>query len=584
MTPGPWTLRDYAVVADGHRGALIDPHGGVAWMCVPRWHDDALFSGLMGGAGVFAVHPRGRFVSGGQYEPGGLIWRSRWVTDEGAIVESRDALARPAEPARAVLLRRVCGRRGRCRVVVELAPAGPWGAPADAPPRREDDGTWTARAGAAAWRLHGAADATPTADGLRLELEAGEDEHHDLVLVVGADDGRRLPPADEFWDATERAWGIDVPQLRGMHTRRDARLACAVMQGLTTPGGGMVAAVTTGLPERADRGRDYDYRYVWVRDQCYAGHAAVRAGVDGLAAEAVAVVGGLVTTHGPGLAPAYTVTGDPVPEPRELPVPGYPGGTPQAGNRARDQFQLDVFGEALLLLTSALRTGAADGTAWRAVETAAAAIAERHDEPDAGVWELAPARWAHSRLVGAAGLRAAAELSLSTTQADRWIGLADRLLADAARHPSGRFQRHPGDGRVDASLLLGGIRGVVPPGGPTARATRAAVGAELTEDGYVYRYRAGGGPLGTAEGAFVICSFWMALAAAAENREREAIAWFERGRSACGPAGLFSEEFDVLQRQLRGNLPQAFVHALLLETSATLPPVGAAGQAGTTSG
>lgn len=103
-------------------------------------------------------------------------------------------------------------------------------------------------------------------------------------------------------------------------------------------------------------------------------------------------------------------------------------------------------------------------------------------------------------------------------------------------------------------------------------ATRRAVAHELAQDGYLYRYRVDGAPLGRAEGAFLICSFWMALACKAEGLDADAVHWFERGRAACGPAGLFCEEWDVSERQLRGNLPQAFVHALLLESAVSLAP------------
>jgi GH15 family glucan-1,4-alpha-glucosidase len=101
-------------------------------------------------------------------------------------------------------------------------------------------------------------------------------------------------------------------------------------------------------------------------------------------------------------------------------------------------------------------------------------------------------------------------------------------------------------------------------------ATLRAVAAELTEDGYVYRYRPDERPLGEAEGAFLLCGFVLSRAYHEAGDAVESARWFERTRSACGPPGLLSEEFDVTQRQLRGNLPQAFVHALLLECAATL--------------
>jgi GH15 family glucan-1,4-alpha-glucosidase len=97
------------------------------------------------------------------------------------------------------------------------------------------------------------------------------------------------------------------------------------------------------------------------------------------------------------------------------------------------------------------------------------------------------------------------------------------------------------------------------------------VADDLGREGYVYRFRQDQRPLEDAEGAFLLCGYLMALATHQDGRDTEAIAWFERNRAACGPPGLFTEEFDVTQRQLRGNVPQAFVHALLLECAARLP-------------
>ena len=156
--------------------------------------------------------------------------------------------------------------------------------------------------------------------------------------------------------------------------------------------------------------------------------------------------------------------------------------------------------------------------------------------------------------------------------AARWLQLADRLVAETATslHPSGRWQRASDDTRLDASLLLAPIRGAIPPDDPRSIATLTAYLAELTEDGYAYRYRADDAPLGQAEGAFLLCGFIVALA---QNEQGDVVAatrWFERNRAASGPPGLLSEEFDVQERQLRGNLPQAFVHALLLETAVEL--------------
>ena len=284
---------------------------------------------------------------------------------------------------------------------------------------------------------------------------------------------------------------------------------------------------------------------------------------------AVRFVSDRLLSDGPRLRPAYTTSGDAVPDQHRLSLPGYPGGADIVGNWVNGQFQLDAFGEALLLFSAAARHDHLDADGWRAAETAVDAIEQRWREPDsdAGVWELDPDAWTHSRLICAAGLRAIAQRS-SGEEAARWVSLADRIVSDTAEHalhPSGRWQRSPADPRIDAALLMPPVRGAVSASDPRTLATLAAVEAELTDDGYCYRYRPDERPLGQSEGAFLLCGFWMALSHAQQGHEVTAARWFERTRAACGPPGLCSEEFDVAQRQLRGNLPQAFVHALLLE-------------------
>jgi GH15 family glucan-1,4-alpha-glucosidase len=296
--------------------------------------------------------------------------------------------------------------------------------------------------------------------------------------------------------------------------------------------------------------------------------------------DAVRFVSGRLLDHGDQLAPAYTVTGDAVPGERQLDLPGYPGGTDVVGNWVNQQFQLDAFGEALLLFAAAARHDHLDADGWRAAETAVDAIERRWQEPDAGVWELDPDAWTHSRLICAAGLRRLAAHQ-SSEQGVRWLALADTIVADTSRHalhPAGHWQRSPTDDRLDAALLLPAIRGGIPADDPRTIATLHAVQRQLTVDGYCYRYRPDERPLGESEGAFVMCGFLMSLAWAQQGDLVQAARWFERNRAACGTAGLLSEEFDVTQRQMRGNLPQAFVHALLLQCAVTQPE-GAATEA-----
>ena len=512
-------------------------------------------------------------------DEGGLIWRSRWVTDTG-IVECREALAFPGDPHRAVLLRRIVARHGEARMQVVVDPAAEFGRSPLAELHRDDDGRWHGRTGSLRVRWTGGADAHPDdAGALRTTVVVAAGQYHDLVLELADTDLGEPPDAGRLWSATETAWREALPRLDTSIAPRDARHASAVLRGLTASTGAMVAAATTSLPERAERGRDYDYRFAWIRDQCYAGQAVAADGPHPLLDDAVRFVAERLLADGPHLMPAYTVTGDAVPGERSFGLPGYPGGTDVVGNHVRTQSQLDTFGEALLLFAAAARHDRLDTDHHRAVATAVEAIEQRWHRPDAGVWELADRRWTHSRLTCAAGLRQMAAVAASPADAASWSALADRIVADAAAdslHPSGRWQRAPDDPRVDAALLLPAIRGALPVDDPRSIATRAAVCADLADDGYVYRFRHDRRPLDHAEGAFLLCGFLMAMAAHAEGAGVEAARWFERNRAACGPPGLYAEEYDVEQRQLRGNLPQAFVHAVMLEASIRLagPPGG----------
>ncbi|WP_249012125.1 glycoside hydrolase family 15 protein [Conexibacter sp. DBS9H8] len=569
LPPAPHVLREYALLADGHRGALIGPHGDIAWMCFPGWSDPAVFASLMGGAGRFAITPVGRHVWGGSYERGSLIWRSRWVTEDG-IIESREALVFPGERDRATLLRRVIAVEGVARIHLSVGLAHDYGR-RRATQLRCEDGIWRGSLGRRHFSLAGAADARPDAEhelGAEFVLEPGG--CHDLILCLDGDAGE--VDAAQAWRGTETAWRERVPPPAVALGERDAWHARAVLRGLTTPGGGMVAAATMSLPERADAGRAYDYRYAWVRDQAISGQAAARAGADDLLDDATAFLTERLLEDGAGLAPAYTVDGGAVPDESALGLPGYPGGADFLGNHANRQFQLDGFGESLLCLAAADERDRLDADGWRAVQAAVEAIAARGGEPDAGIWELEPAHWTHSRLICVAGLRRVAAAPNAGARAGAWLGLAERILADTsdALTPHGHWQRAPDDPRVDGALLFAALRGATPADDPRAMRTLDAVTAELCDDYFCYRFRPDARPLGEAEGAFLLCGFAMALSLDRIGAHAEAAHWFERNRGACGPPGLLSEEFDVTQRQLRGNLPQAFVHALLLECAASL--------------
>jgi GH15 family glucan-1,4-alpha-glucosidase len=568
----PHVLREYSFIADGERGALISPNGSMVWLCAPRWDSRPVFTALLGGRSGYEVTPADRWrVWGGYYEPGSLIWRSRWVGAE--VIECREALAMPADEHRVVVLRRIEAVEGPARVDITLdLDIGRGRGSGELKRARR---CWSGRVGEFSFRWSGVPRAARDSDGrLTARVTVPPGQHLDLVLEISDRPFDASPPDPAaLWSATEAAWTEQDLDCANLIASRDARHAYAVLTGLTARSGAMVAAATTSLPERLGGIRNYDYRYAWIRDQCYAGLAMAEHGADSKLARTVGFITGRLLADGPDLNPAYTVTGGRIPLEHHVRLPGYPGAAPRVGNRVKTQFQLDCFGEALQLLAAAARRDLLSAEDWRAAELAVEAIEKRGQQPDAGIWELDDQRWTHSRLACVAGLRAIAGVAThSPTLAARWSGLADTVLAslDDCVHPSGRWQRTPTDDRVDAALLLSFIRGAVPVDDPRSKATMEAVERELTDDGFVYRFRDGARPANQAEGAFLLCGFWMALAAHVRGDDIQAAHWFERSRSACGPAALYTEEYATHQRQQRGNLPQAFVHAAMLESAVRL--------------
>ena len=302
-----------------------------------------------------------------------------------------------------------------------------------------------------------------------MDLTVPAGEHRDLVLEISDQALPERPPdADRAWAATENGWADAVPDLGNCHTPQDAQRSCAVLRGLTSRSGGMVAAATTSLPERAETGRNYDYRYVWIRDQCYAGQAVAAAGDHPLLQDAVGFVTDRLLADGDRMTPAYTCDARPVPDQVELDLPGYLG-------RTQPHRQLGQ-----------------------------PAVPARRTEPDAGIWEIDNRRWTHSRLICAAGLRALAAHLPAGGAAAGWLTLADAITAETSAdslHPTGRWQRSPDDPGWTPHCWLPALRGAMPADDPRTLATLAAYQRELTVNGYAYRFRHDRRPLADSEGA-----------------------------------------------------------------------------------
>ncbi len=210
--PTPRVLREYALVADGERGAIIGPDGSIAWLCVPRWDSPAAFSGLLGGPGQYTVTPADPWhVWGGYYESGSLIWRNRWVGD--TRIECREALAMPADPHRAVLLRRVEAIDGTAKVTVTLDLRAGYGRAIMTDLKRDGD-IWTGRSGGTWFRWSGAGKARLADGRLRMRIELAPGTNHDLVLELADRELTAEPPDPGRAGRRRRRRGRMSPRVR----------------------------------------------------------------------------------------------------------------------------------------------------------------------------------------------------------------------------------------------------------------------------------------------------------------------------------------------------------------------------------
>ena len=303
----------------------------------------------------------------------------------------------------------------------------------------------------------------------------------------------------------------------------------------------MVAAATTSLPERSEAGRNYDYRYVWIRDQCYAGQAAAVAGSIDLLDAAVAFVGDRLRADGARMVPAYTTRGDAVPGQRaRTSPPGYPGADLLTGNWVNRQFQLDAFGEALLLLAAAAAQDRLDLDGWQAVEAAG--------HRDRGPLDRTGRRHLGTRQPPVDPFPAHLRRRAADHRRAR-PARPGRPLEQPRRRGPRRHRAHP----VCTRTATGNARSTTP--GSTRRcssrpsaarspsttpervATRHAVLDQLQDELYVYRFRHDQRPLADAEGAFTLCGFIAALDAHHAGHPVTAARLFERNRASCGPAG-----------------------------------------------
>src|SRR5215204_4815296 len=348
------------------------------------------------------------------------------------------------------------------------------------------------------------------------------------------------------------------------------------------PTGATVAAATTSLPETPGGERNWDYRFTWIRDSTFTLQALHFLNLDWEAEEFMQFVADLEPNTDGGLQIMYGIDGHrDLTESTRDELSGYAGAHPvRIGNGAFDQRQNDVFGAALdSVLLHSRRSQRIPRRLWPLVQEQAQCATQVWRNPDQGIWE---ARGAHqhyvsSKLMCWVALDRAARLADIRGDAGKradWAATAEEIKEDILEHgvKDGVLRQHYDTHSLDASTLLAAIFDFLPGDDERLRASVDAIASDLTEDGFVLRYRTGETVDGLAgkEGSFLICSFLLVSALAVVGEQQRARDMMERLLSVASPLGLYAEEFDTSTGRHLGNFPQAFSHLALIEAAAQI--------------
>jgi len=579
----PLPIENYALIGDCHTAALVGKDGSIDWLCLPRFDSGACFAALLGdpGHGRWLLGPAGRVRRvQRRYRNGSLILETEVETAQGS---ARIIDFMPLSDRRWDIARIVEGLSGRVDMRMELIVRFDYGSLVPWVHREGDILLFTAGPDTLELTSSVPVVGENMKTVARFRVSAGHSEsfvlnyrpsHVDTQPAIDA--ARALRDTGRLW----REWS--------RRCRYRGRWRASVVRSLITlkaltykPTGGMIAAPSTSLPERAGGVRNWDYRYCWLRDATFTLNALLLAGYEEEAGAWREWLLRAVAGSPKDLQILYGVTGVRRLDEYEVAwLPGYKGAAPvRIGNAAARQFQLDVYGEVMDTLHLARAAGLApEPEAWK-VQVALLKHLESHWKlPDEGLWEVRGPRrhFTHSKVMAWVAFDRAikdAERDGLEGPIQHWKKLRAAIHAqvckkgfDARRNS---FVQCYGSKHLDASLLLIPQVGFLPAEDPRVVGTIAAIEQGLVTDGLVSRYstttHVDGLPPG--EGAFLPCSFWLADSYVLTGRRAEAKALFERLLALSNDVGLFAEEYDVRAKRMRGNFPQALTHMALVNTA-----------------
>jgi GH15 family glucan-1,4-alpha-glucosidase len=604
--PSPFPpIADYAFLSNCHTGALVAPDGAIEWLCIPSFDSPSVFGSLLDRqAGFFRFGPFGiSHPTQRVYGPGTNVLLTTWKTPSGWIVV-RDALtigpwshedeitphARPPadDDADHMLVRAVQCLDGRVEVELVCEPAFDYGR-VQAEWTMADDGRHAVDASGAEQTFRLQSDVALGIEGDRVRgrhvLEKGERAYCALSWAEGLAAPKDVEEANARLDATAsfwRAW-LGTARVPDHRLRDPIQRSALTIKGLTyMPTGATVAALTTSLPETPGGERNWDYRYTWIRDTTFTLQALHFLNLNWEADEFMEFVGDLEPTEDGSLQIMYGIDGRrDLTESTRDELTGYAGAQPvRIGNGAFDQRQNDVFGAVLdSILLHTRHSGRLPRRLWPIVKAQAECATQVWREPDQGIWEArgAPQHYVSSKLMCWVALDRAAKLAEirgDPSLRETWQATADEIRADILEHGvrDGVLRQHYDTDALDASTLLAAIFGFLPGNDATLRKSVLAIASDLTENGFVLRYKTDETDDGLSgkEGTFLICSFWLVSALAAIGKQQAARDLMERLLRVSSPLGLYAEEFDASTGRHLGNFPQAFSHLALIEAAARL--------------
>ncbi|MDQ3417488.1 MAG: glycoside hydrolase family 15 protein [Acidobacteriota bacterium] len=579
-------IEDYALIGDCQTAALVARDGSIDWLCFPRFDSPACFAALLGtpehGRWLIAPADPIRRVTRA-YRGDTLVLDTTFETDTGAVTLTDCMPIRTGQPD---VVRLVRGVRGTVRMRTELVIRFDYGSVT--PWVRRTESGLSAVGGPDTIEVHTPVPLRGEGWTTAGEFEVAEGDQVPFVLTwhQSHEDAPRPVDAALAIEATVNWWHAWSATCSYQGEWRDAVVRSLItLKALTyTPTGGMVAAPTTSLPEHIGGKRNWDYRYCWLRDSTFTLAALIQSGYIEEANAWRRWLLRAVAGRGDELHIMYGLSGERRLPEQELPwLPGYENSAPvRIGNAAYNQFQLDVFGEVLdCLHLGRLFDLNDDGGEWRIERELLKRLEAVWQQPDEGIWEVrGPKRhFTHSKLMAWVAFdRAVKDVERFGLEGpvDRWRSLRDQLHREICHQgfDVGRntFVQYYGGHEVDASLLMMAEVGFLPPSDPRIVGTVAAIERDLLRDGFVDRYRTDSGVDGlpTGEGAFVLCTYWLADNYALMGRTAEAREVFERLLAVRNDVGLLAEEYDPIDRRQLGNFPQAFSHLGLINTARNL--------------